>query len=338
MNQYIAAVYIVGLFCLSTHPNLAFSQVKSLSIPDGYSSPEIIRKGRSIPFENYRQWFDSIKANAKNLRALDRFQHAYPPKEVDRLLDNVENHWIEYQSDDLKIAGVLAFPKRVRSEKLPVIIFNRGGNEKTPHTRLSILKLIMPLAEQGYIVLASNYRGSRFSEGRDEFGGKDVNDVLRLIDIVPTIPNADPNRIGMVGWSRGAMMTMLAAKSSDKIKTSVVIAGNYDQFKAVARRPEMEHNILAKLAPAFTQNRENELRARSALFWLDELNQDMPILIMHGTFDWRVDHNQSIELAKALKKAGHPHKLKLFEDGNHGLTFDKDAWQNELYDWFNTML
>jgi dipeptidyl aminopeptidase/acylaminoacyl peptidase len=62
--------------------------------------------------------------------------------------------------------------------------------------------------------LASNYSGSLFSEGKYEFGGADVNDVLRLIDIAKSIPNADPKRIVMMGWSRGGQMTYQALKAN----------------------------------------------------------------------------------------------------------------------------
>lgn len=55
------------------------------------------------------------------------------------------------------------------------------------------------MANEGYIVICCNYRGCDKSEGNDEFGGKDVNDVLHLIEVVKELPKANAEKIGMYG-------------------------------------------------------------------------------------------------------------------------------------------
>ena len=54
--------------------------------------------------------------------------------------------------------------------------------------------------------------GEDGGQGREEFGGKDVNDVLNLIKLAQSLPFVEPTKIVMLGFSRGGMMTYLAIK------------------------------------------------------------------------------------------------------------------------------
>ena len=327
--------YLVILFILML---AGCASVKEKHYSPDFSTSELTLVSEAIPFNTFEDWLNDTKGIKTNIKRLDNFQRRVDPKAFSHFKNTVASHWVSYQSDGLKIAGVVAYPKDYEDKSLPVVIFNRGGNDSGGNSRISLYKLILPLAEQGYIVLASNYRGSRYSEGKDEFGGKDVNDVLRLIDIVDTIPFADTNRIGMVGWSRGAMMTLLAARKSTRIKSAAVIAGNVDMFASIERRPDMEKKVYARLVPNFDNNREVELEKRSAIFWLEELNPEMPLLVMHGTEDWRVDYKQSEMLVNKLIELKRPHKFKRFEYGDHNLTFYTNEWQNALYAWLKETL
>ena len=337
----LAKTYLVTLFILVLSSCSSVKEERQYS-PD-FTTSALTLVSEAIPFNTFGDWLNDTKGIKTNIKRLDNFQKWVDPKAFARFKNTVASHWISYQSDGLKIAGVVAYPKDYAGEKLPVVIFNRGGHNFRGknfggNSRINLYKLILPLAEQGYIVLASNYRGSRFSEGKDEFGGKDVNDVLRLIDIVDNIPFADTNRIGMVGWSRGAMMTLLAARQSTRIKSAAVIAGNVDMFASVEHRPDMEKKVYARLVPNFDNNREVELEKRSAIFWLEELNPEMPLLVMHGTEDWRVDYKQSEMLVKKLTELKRPHKFKRFQYGDHNLTFYTNEWQSALYAWLKETL
>jgi dipeptidyl aminopeptidase/acylaminoacyl peptidase len=87
---------------------------------------------------------------------------------------------ITYLSDGLKVTGFLAEPKE--KGKYPCIIANRGGNRA--FAQWDTLRMALYLGRMstwGYVVIASQYRGNDGGEGQEEFGGKDVNDVLNLI-------------------------------------------------------------------------------------------------------------------------------------------------------------
>jgi hypothetical protein len=97
--------------------------------------------------------------------------------------EQIEIHDITYLSDGLKVKGYMAQPKS--AGKHPVIIWNRGGNREFSLVEPDKLK---PYARHGYIAVASQYRGNGGSEGHEEFGASDVNDVLNLIPLIRSLP------------------------------------------------------------------------------------------------------------------------------------------------------
>lgn len=243
---------------------------------------------------------------------------------------NLQYSEIVYQSDSLNINGLLIAPKA--KGNYPVIIFNRGGNRDYGALSLKmLLALTGPLANEGYIILASNYRTE------DEFGGNDIHDVLHLIDVAAHIENADTARIGMFGWSRGGMMTYLALKKSKRIQTAVIGNGPSDLFATIQERPEMELGVLAQCVPNYWANKDAELMKRSAIFWADSLNKESSLLLLCGRLDAQVDHQQSIRMADKLAAIDYEHVLKIYET-DHSFRDKRNELNAELSHWFKKHL
>src|SRR5690606_29369850 len=148
--------------------------------------------------------------------------------------------------------------------------------------------------------------------GKEEFGGKDVHDVLNLLPLLNEIPKADTSRIGMEGTSRGGMMTYLAMKNTKRLKAAVVISGTADLFQNLSKRQQLEKNVFAELIPNYQQEKDKALRARSAVYWADEMCKTTPLLIMHGSADWRVSPTEAISLVQKLYDAKHPVRFIFF--------------------------
>jgi hypothetical protein len=115
---------------------------------------------------------------------------------------------IEYPSDGLTITGVMQIPEG--EGPFPVIVMNHGFYARSVFSpgdgtdRASAF-----LARQGYITLASDYRswgGSDIAESL--FYSGLVIDVINLVQAIPSIPEADPLRVGMWGHSMGGGVTM----------------------------------------------------------------------------------------------------------------------------------
>lgn len=225
---------------------------------------------------------------------------------------------ISYLSDGLKVTGYIARPRT--GTKYPCIISNRGGNRDFGQWEpLNIAFFLGRMASWNYVVIATQYRGIDGGEGREEFGGKDVNDVLNLVPVLSQIAEADTTRIGMEGTSRGGMMTYLSLAKTCKFKAAAITAGVTNAFVNIATRPEMDTFVYSQLIPNYTTNKEEALKERSAVFWADKLCKSTPLLIMHGSADWRVRLDESLELIKKLYELKHPVRYIIYEGAEHGI-------------------
>jgi dipeptidyl aminopeptidase/acylaminoacyl peptidase len=250
------------------------------------------------------------------------------------ILDKVEIRSITYLSDGLKVKGYLASPKD--GKKLPCVIYNRGGSRSFGALNdEEAVYLLGRIATWGYVVAASQYRGNAGGEGKEEFGGADVHDVLNLIPLLESLPQADTTRIGMYGWSRGGMMTYLALTRTDRIAAAVIGGGSSDQFDGLKRRPDLEKSVYAELIPDYANNKEAALIARSAIRWPEKINKKTPLLLLHGSADWRVHPTEALEMVSALYKSKHPFRFVFFEGGDHGLSEYQEEVNRQIKDWLD---
>jgi dipeptidyl aminopeptidase/acylaminoacyl peptidase len=255
-----------------------------------------------------------------------------------RYLDSIDVFNITYMSDGLRIKGYMVKPK-TKGKKYPCIIYNRGGNRDFGALKVSNAAITLgQLAKEGYIVIASQYRGNGGSEGKEEFGGKDVNDILILTEALKEIGDADTERIGMYGWSRGGMMTYLALARTNKIKVAAVGGAVSDAFESIKDRPEMEKEVMSELIPNYFENKQEELTKRSAIKWANKFSKEVPILVLHGNSDWRVKPEQSLRLALEFEKYRIPYRLIMFEGSDHGITEFRAEVNEHVLNWFNKYL
>jgi dipeptidyl aminopeptidase/acylaminoacyl peptidase len=258
-------------------------------------------------------------------------------KEEYKYLDSIEVYEITYMSEGLQIRGLMAKPKK--SGNYPCIIYNRGGNREFGSLKVYHgATTLGQIAKEGYVVIASQYRGNGGSEGQEEFGGRDVNDVVILIEVLKEVECADAEKIGMYGWSRGGMMTYIALTKTDKIKAAVVGGAVSDNYAIIKDRPEMETNVVAELIPNYEEAKEEELNKRSAIMWVDKFPKDVPILMLHGNADWRVKPEQSLKLALEFEKHRIPYRLIMFEGGDHGISEHGDEVNEQVLSWFDRYL
>jgi len=254
-------------------------------------------------------------------------------------LDKVKVYGITYWSDNLKVKGFLLKPKKIG--KYPVIIYNRGGSldfGSLTHGAASIgLGELAKIAHQGYVIAASQYRGNGGSEGQEEYGGSDINDVLNLIPLLESQKEVDINKLGMFGWSRGAMTTLLAIKQTKKVKAVVLGGPSTNLVRGIVDRPSLDE-WWSTFIPNYNVSKEEVLKKRSAIYWVHELPKNVPMLIVQGENDKALPVGYTLDFAKELSKHKVPFKLVKYEDGNHGLYKYQDEVFNELFNWFEKYL
>lgn len=254
-------------------------------------------------------------------------------------LSTVTLEEIFYESDGLKVKAYLVTPTGSVKGGNPSIIYNRGGNRDFGQlNEYKMVFILARVASWGYNVVASQYRGNDGGEGLEEFGGKDVHDVINLIPLVENLPNSNPEKIGMYGWSRGGMMTYLALMKTNKIKAAVVGGAIADLKMMYETRDDGMEEVFIELMPNYENDKEKLLRERSAVFNADKLSKTTPILLLHGTADWRVVPEESLNMALAMQKAKVPYGLVMFEGGDHGLNEFDDEVDNFTQAWFNKYL
>lgn len=173
----------------------------------------------------------------------------YGPKTQERVAgeySQINAYSMTYKSQGHTVRGFILEPKE--GDNLPCIIMNRGGcKEFGVWTPKMIFNFMGYFAARGYIVIASQFSGCAGSEGKDEFGGSELEDILVLRELLGEYPRANRDRIGMDGASRGGMMTYLAMAKVDWIKAAVVTAGISNLPRNYELRPSLREFIATVL-------------------------------------------------------------------------------------------
>jgi pimeloyl-ACP methyl ester carboxylesterase len=275
---------------------------------------------------NYKSWLLPVRFRR------DTFEHANR---------TVECRWAVYESDGFPISVAMLAPRDTEASRLPVIVWNRGGNGSFGSLKFALLVwFLAPYAEQGFLVVASDYRGARESSpsdaakyGLDEFGGADVRDLERLLALVATLPQADPDQVFMIGESRGSMMAFMVARRGANIRALASINGAADLERELAFRPEMERVYQGRI-PDYATRKQEALAERSVLRWADELPRSLPILLVHAGRDVRVDPANGPLLKARLDELGFTSKLVQYPDDDHDLSRHRSEAEAEVIAWF----
>jgi dipeptidyl aminopeptidase/acylaminoacyl peptidase len=248
-------------------------------------------------------------------------------------LARVEASEISYWSEGLRIHGFLVKP--MEGGTYPCIIYNRGGNRDFAAIDARVVvQLLCRMASWGYVVVASQYRGHGPNEGQDEFGGRDLEDVMNLFPLLEREPSADASRIGMYGGSRGGMMTYLALARTDRVRAAVIRCGVSDLTDWREDRHDMEE-VFQALIPGFDAADDRPLVARSAVRWAERLCKRTPLLILQGTADWRVSPVSALRFAERLLAVRHPFRLVMLEGSDHALTEHLAERNRFTQEWFD---
>ncbi|MEM9649578.1 MAG: prolyl oligopeptidase family serine peptidase [Bacteroidota bacterium] len=290
---------------------------------------QILKKTKLNSFDDLVNYINTTEVRDSITLDPDRFEY----------FDKVQVHGITYWSDSLKVNGFLLQPKA--RGKYPAIIYNRGGSLEfgsLTHGVASIgLGELARIANKGYVVVASQYRGNGGSEGTEEYGGSDIHDVLNLIPVLESIPNADTAKLGMFGWSRGAMTSFLTIRQTDRIKAVVVGGPSTNLIRSIVDRPGLDL-WWSEFIPNYSVSKKAILERRSAVYWAHELPKNVPILMFQGGNDEAVLTDYVLDFAKELTKHKVPYRLVKFEDGTHSLMEHREEVYGALFAWFKKHL
>jgi dipeptidyl aminopeptidase/acylaminoacyl peptidase len=254
-------------------------------------------------------------------------------KMFEERLEKTIAYKIVYKIGKIKVVGFIVLPKT--GEDLPCIIHLRGGSRD--FGKITEEKLIYQqtfFASNGYVVISTQYPGVDGGDGEDDWGGSDsMASIKKLKTILDYIPQADTKRIGVKGHSRGGTMAYMLLREVKWLKAAVIGGAPTDEFKAGKEREGWRRHQISLYGKS-----KEELHKRSAIKWVNELPENVPILLVHGSADWRVTADHSINMSKAMYEHKIPHRFILFEGADHGISEHKKENKNQALNWFNTYL
>lgn len=281
----------------------------------------------------------------------------YPGSDIiiERELDpgvNYRRYYASYHSEGLKIFALLTIPKGdMPATGWPVIVFNHGYIQPEYYrTTERYVAYVDRLAQNGYIVFRSDYRGHDQSEGeaRGAYSNPDyVTDVLNAVASLKRLPEADPERIGMWGHSMGGYITLRSMVVSPDIKAGVIWAGVVGAYPDLFARG-LDFSSIALTSTPFPSRRwqiswieqfgsynENPefWNSISANTYLTDLSG--PLQLHHGTGDAHVPLSTSQTLKDQMLAVGMPVEYFTYEGDDHDITGFFTMAMNRTIEFFD---
>jgi dipeptidyl aminopeptidase/acylaminoacyl peptidase len=225
--------------------------------------------------------------------------------------------------------------------RVPLLLRIHGGPNAQDQHSFRLEEQIF--AAHGYAVLNVNYRGS---SGRGEqytvsiagdWGNKEVIDLQAAVDYVVKLGVADPNRLGVGGWSYGGILTNYLIARDQRFKAATSGAGvsfplafyGHDQY---IRQYDVE------IGPPWEKGLDRWLKISYPFLEANRIKT--PTLFLCGDKDFNVPLLGSEQMYQALRNVGTETQLVIYPNENHGITrpsFQLDRMKRYL-DWYGKYL
>lgn len=250
--------------------------------------------------------------------------------------DHIRSFVFSYPSNGLKIKGYITLPDPEKVKMpLPLILLLRGGNRLfcLPHPNEYS-------AQTTYAIISTTYRGG-VSEGDDEFGGKDVDDVKNLFDFLPDLEKKlnihfhSTNKY-MIGLSRGAMQMFLALGRypdlQKRVKKIVSVTGMLNFIHAINERPDVKKTMMNEFGLSEDEKGKEWIAYRQPVRYISLITKTLPILIIQGTKDIRISKQEGLDMFDMLQSTGHKVSYEEIENGTHMLE-NMPFYSYEILKW-----
>jgi dipeptidyl aminopeptidase/acylaminoacyl peptidase len=235
----------------------------------------------------------------------------------------VEPFLVHYPSHDGKwtISALVYVPCNLPRQPIsPAIVYVHGG--PAAQTVNSFNRFIQYMANQGYLVIAPNYRGST-GYGKDfqhsnlfDMGGGDLQDVLGAADWIQKTGYVDPKKLILMGASYGGYLTMMGVTKAPELwAAGVPIVPFVNWFTEIENEdPVLQQSDLATMGDPKTNKALYE--DRSPIFFVDRIKA--PLLLLAGGNDPRCPKEEAQQVVDAVRKQGGVADYKVYENEGHG--------------------
>jgi dipeptidyl aminopeptidase/acylaminoacyl peptidase len=284
-----------------------------------------------------------VAQSATNIAELWLFDGKNPVQKVSRFnqtWDNIpliEPEFLRYRSfDGTEIEGALLKPAGNAAGKLPLIVLIHGG--PTGRWQDYFEPWGQMLAARGYAVFYPNIRGSvgygwKFLESnRADWGGGDFKDVMAGVDFLIQRGTADPDRLGIGGWSYGGYMAMWTVTQTHRFKASVAGAGLSDLASEYGTEAGPSYDEWFFGLPY--EKPEGYIKCSPITY---VKNARTPTLILHGEEDTTDPIGQSQQFYRGLKRYGVTSDFVIYPREGHGIREEKHMLDmyRRILGWFD---
>jgi dipeptidyl aminopeptidase/acylaminoacyl peptidase len=260
---------------------------------------------------------------------------------MDRLILGTTEEFTSISKDGTEVHGLIVKPPTYRpGTRYPTLLRIHGGpngqDAQTFHFERELF------AANGYVVVAVNYRGSN---GRGtafqraiyaDWGNKEVIDLLGAMDHVVKTGLADPNRLGIGGWSYGGILTNYTIATDGRFKAAISGAGSSNQISMYGTDQYITQYD-TELGPPW-KNQDVWIKVSYPFFRADRIKT--PTLFMCGEKDFNVPLLGSEQMYQALRSLGVDTQLVIYPNQFHGITtpsYKKDRLERYLA-WYGKYL
>ena len=224
----------------------------------------------------------------------------------------------------LLIFGYTFVPKSIGTKKAPLVVYVHGGVHGEFDTGSA--HIVRELLEQGYIVAAPDYRGSTGYGGgyydQIDYGGAEIDDTHDIRNwAVENIPQVDPTRVGIIGWSHGGYHTLFNIfRWPEDYKVAYAGVPVSDLVQRMGYKSQEYRDLFAGFIGKQAEDDPAEYRKRSPVNHVDQLKT--PLLVHTNTNDEDVNVMEVQHLIEALKAAGKTFESKIYENAPGGHAFN----------------
>ena len=263
----------------------------------------------------------------------------------------VEERWIKTTDGKKMLTWVLYPPKFDESKKYPSILVCLGGPQGTLSQGWSYRWNYRLMAQQGYIVILPNRRGTT-AFGQEwceqisgDYCGQNIKDYLSAADALKAEPYV--GKMAAVGASYGGYSVYyLAGVHQNRFDAFIAHAGIFNQEHMYMVTEEMwfpnwdnggiaQPNVKQSGAP-WSDNPVAKRHYANSPHKLIK-NWDTPILVIHGELDYRVPVDQGMAAFNAAQMMGVPSEMLLFPDENHWILKPQNSihWHRTFFGWLD---
>jgi dipeptidyl aminopeptidase/acylaminoacyl peptidase len=239
-----------------------------------------------------------------------------------------ETYGIESERHPFRMYAYVFVPKGLdRGSRHPLLVFPHGGVHGDFNTYYT--HIVRELMEQGYVVIAPEYRGST-GYGRDyyeaiDYGGIEIEDVVAARDwAVEGLDFVDGGRVGIIGWSHGGLIALMSVfDHPDKFQVAYAGVPVSDLVARMGYQTQDYRDLYSveyHIGETAFENTD-EYKRRSPAWNAHKLQT--PLLIHTNTNDRDVNVLEVEHLIKSLQAADKNFEYKIYEDAPGGHSFNR---------------